>query len=127
MSRARLPIALVVEDEAAVRDVAVVLFEESQMRVMSCDNAEKAFATLCQHGNDTAVLFADIRLAGLMDGVDLAYRVKRMWPHVRIILTSGYAESCSNLPNDVVYMPKPWLALDVLMQAERASAAMHAR
>jgi FixJ family two-component response regulator len=121
------PVAVVVEDEAAVRDVAVCLFEESEMEVMPCDNAEKAFATLCQHGDQTAVLFADVRLAGLMDGIDLAHRVKRMWPHVRIILTSGYSGSEADVPNDVVYMPKPWRALDLLMQAERATVAMHAR
>jgi DNA-binding NtrC family response regulator len=121
------PVAVVVEDEAAVRDVAVCLFEESEMEVMPCDNAEKAFATLCQHGDQTAVLFADVRLAGLMDGIDLAHRVKRMWPHVRIILTSGYSSSEADVPDDVVYMPKPWRALDLLMQAERATVAMHAR
>ncbi len=110
MGRTTTPIAVIVEDEAAVRDVAVVLFEESEMRVISCDNAEKAFAYLCQHGDDTAVLFADVRLAGLMDGVDLAHRVRRMWPHVKIILTSGYAGSRSDLPDNVVYLPKPWLA-----------------
>ena len=118
------PVAVVVEDEPDIRDVAVVLFEESEMDVISCDSAEKAFATLCQHGEDTAVLFADVRLAGLMDGVDLAHRVRRMWPHVRIILTSGYANSQSDLPDDVIYMPKPWLALDILMQAERAATSM---
>jgi DNA-binding NtrC family response regulator len=121
------PVAVVVEDEAAIRDIAVTLFEESEMRVMPCDSAEKAFATLCEHGDETAVLFADVRLAGLMDGIDLAHRVKRMWPHVRIILTSGYSSSETDLPDDVVYMPKPWLALDVLMQAERAAVSMHAR
>lgn len=127
MGHAKPPIALVVEDDASIRDVAVVLFEECEMRVLSCDNAEKAFASLCEHGDETAVLFADVRLAGLMDGIDLAHRVKRMWPHVRIILTSGYASSKAALPDDVVYMPKPWLALDVLMQAERAAVAMQAR
>ena len=127
MGTARPPIALVVEDEASVRDVAVVLFEESEMRAIPCDTAEKAFAELCRHGDETAVLFADIRLAGLMDGVDLAYRVRRMWPHVRIILTSGYANTMADMPDNVVYLPKPWLALDVLMQAERAAAAMHHR
>jgi DNA-binding NtrC family response regulator len=127
MGSSKPPIAVVVEDEASVRDVAVVLFEESEMRVMPCDNAEKAFAILCKHGDEIAVLFADVRLAGLMDGIDLAHRVKRMWPHVRIILTSGYSSSRSNLPEDIVYMPKPWLALDLLMQAERAAVAMHAR
>jgi DNA-binding NtrC family response regulator len=121
------PVAVVVEDEAAIRDIAVTLFEESEMRVVSCESAEKAFATLCQHGDQTAVLFADVRLAGLMDGIDLAHRVKRMWPHVRIILTSGYSDNAADLPDDVVYMPKPWLALDVLMQAERAQVEMHGR
>jgi CheY-like chemotaxis protein len=121
------PVAVVVEDEAAVRDVAVILFEESEMRVVPCDNAEKAFATLCQHGDQTAVLFADVRLAGLMDGIDLAHRVKRMWPHVRIILTSGYSGRAADVPDDVVYLSKPWRALDVLMQAERAAVDMHAR
>ena len=121
------PVAVVVEDEPDIRDVACVLFEESEMRVVPCDNAEKAFATLCKHGDETALLFADVRLAGLMDGIDLAHRVKRMWPHVRIVLTSGYPSSNDELPDNVVYMPKPWRALDVLMQAERANAEMQAR
>jgi FixJ family two-component response regulator len=121
------PFAVVVEDEAAVRDVAVVLFEESEMRVIPCESAEKAFATLCRHGEETAVLFADVRLAGLMDGIDLAHRVKRMWPHVRIVLTSGYPDNNADLPDGAVYMPKPWRALDVLMQAERATISMQAR
>jgi FixJ family two-component response regulator len=126
MGRAK-PVAVVVEDEAAVRDIAVTLFEESEMRVVPCDSAEKAFATLCQHGDETAILFTDVRLPGLMDGIDLAHRVKRMWPHVRIILTSGYSDTAADLPEDVIYMPKPWLALDVLMQAERAQVEMHGR
>jgi hypothetical protein len=62
-----------------------------------------------------------------MDGIDLAHRVKRMWPHVRIILTSGYPDNDADLPDDVVYMPKPWLALDLLMQAERAAVSMQGR
>lgn len=127
MGSSKQPIAVIVEDEASVRDVAVVLFEESEMRVIPCDNAEKAFVMLCQHGDEIAVLFADVRLAGLMDGIDLAHRVKRMWPHIRIILTSGYTNSQSDLPDDVVYMPKPWLALDLLVQAERAALAMQQR
>jgi FixJ family two-component response regulator len=121
------PFAVVVEDEAAIRDVAVVLFEESEMRAIPCESAEKAFATLCRHGEETAVLFADVRLAGLMDGIDLAHRVKRMWPHVRIVLTSGYPDNNADLPDGAVYMPKPWRALDVLMQAERATISMLAR
>ena len=68
---------------------------------------------------------ADIRLPGLLDGVDLAQRVSVLWPHVSVIVTSGYAGSRQeSLPQNVVYMQKPWLALDVLMLAERAAARM---
>jgi len=124
MGSAWKPIALVVEDDPDVRDVAVVLFEESDLRVIPCTSAEAAFSAMCKHGDDVAILFADVRLAGLMDGVDLAHRVKRMWPHVKIVLTSGHPGSRSDtLPDDAVYMPKPWLALDVLVQAEKAAAS----
>jgi hypothetical protein len=39
-----------------------------------------------------------------------------------VVVTSGYPKE--HLPEGVVYMPKPWLALDVLMQAERAADRM---
>ena len=121
--RSKPPIALIVEDDPAVREIAAVLFEESDLRVITCDNAEKAFAKLCQHGAETVLVFADVRLAGLMDGVDLAHRVRRMWPHIKVILTSGHPNSASDLPAEVEYLAKPWLALDLLVQAEKASVA----
>lgn len=122
MGSALKPIAVVAEDDPDVRDVAVVLFEESELRVIPCNSAEAAFAAMCKCGTDVAILFADVRLAGLMDGIDLAHRVKRMWPHVKIVLTSGHPGSRANsLPQDAVYMPKPWLALDLLIEAEKAA------
>jgi len=82
-------------------------------------------AILAREGEDVALVFSDIRLPGLLDGVDLARRIKAVWPHVSIIVTSGYsAKRPETLPENVVYMPKPWLALEVLMQADRASAWM---
>ena len=75
---------------------------------------------LVRDGDDVALVFADIRLPGLLDGVDLARRVKVLWPQITMIVTSGYADTRPQaLPDSVTYMPKPWLALDVLMQAER--------
>ena len=43
--------------------------------------------------------------------------------HARVVVTSGYPRD-ETLPDDIVYMQKPWLALDVLMQAERAADRM---
>jgi DNA-binding NtrC family response regulator len=121
-SRQTAPIALIVEDDPIVRELAAALLEESDLHVVECEDAEQAFAALCKYGDEIALIFADIRLPGLLDGVDLAQRVKVLWPRIAMVVTSGYPGArVDALPENVVYMPKPWLALDVLMQAERAT------
>ena len=116
------PIALIVEDDSDLRELAAALLEETDLRVIECEDAEQAMSALVREGDDVALVFADIRLPGLLDGVDLARRVKALWPHISMIVTSGYAaRRPRSLPDNVTYMPKPWLALDVLMQAEHAA------
>jgi DNA-binding NtrC family response regulator len=118
-------VALVVEDDPDVRELAAALLEETDLRVVTCEDAETALAVMVREGENVALVFSDVRLPGLLDGIDLARRVKALWPHVSIVVTSGYAaRRPDKLPDNVAYMPKPWLALDVLMQAERASAWM---
>ena len=120
--RTKRPVALIVEDDPLVRELAATLLEESDLRVVECEDAEQAFASLCGYGEDIALIFADVRLPGLLDGVDLAQRARVMWPHITMVVTTGYPGTrLEALPDNVVYMPKPWLALDVLMQAERAA------
>lgn len=120
----RIPIVLVVEDDPSLRALAAALLEETDLQVMECEDAEQAFAALCKHGDDIVLVFADVRLPGLLDGVDLAQRVKLLWPKIRMVVTTGYPGArLDALPENVVFMPKPWLALDVLMQAEHATRA----
>jgi CheY-like chemotaxis protein len=124
-TKPRRAIALIVEDDPDLRVLAAALLEESELSVVECESAEEAMSVLVRDGDDVALVFADIRLPGLLDGVDLARRVKVLWPHVTMLVTSGYAEVRPQaLPEGVTYMPKPWLALDVLMQAERAAARL---
>ena len=121
----RAPIALIVEDDPDLRVLAAALLEESELSVVECESAEEAMSVLVRDGDDVALVFADIRLPGLLDGVDIARRVKMLWPHITMIVTSGYAEVRPQaLPEGVTYLPKPWLALDVLMQAERAASRL---
>jgi CheY-like chemotaxis protein len=68
-----------------------------------------------------ALILADVRLPGMMDGVQLARAACTLWPTIRIVLTSGAAStSLDSLPECVTFMPKPWRGLDVLVQAEKA-------
>ena len=66
------PMALIVEDDPIVRELAAALLEETDLRVVECEDAEQALATLCKHGEDIALIFSDVRLPGLLDGVAIA-------------------------------------------------------
>src|ERR1700755_2173973 len=106
-SRGAGSIVLVVEDDPSVRALAAALLEETDLQVMECEDAEQAFAALCKHGDEIALIFADVRLPGLLDGVDLAQRVKLLWPKIRMVVTTGYPSArLDELPDNVVYMPK---------------------
>jgi CheY-like chemotaxis protein len=118
-------VALVVEDDTELRYLAVALLEETDLRVEEASSAEEALQYLRDHADEVALLFADVRLPCLMNGVDLARTVRLKWPWVRTILTSGQPlASDDGVPRDVRFIPKPWRALDVLMEAERASKLM---
>jgi DNA-binding NtrC family response regulator len=115
---------LIVEDDAELRSLTAALFEDEQVETIECESAEAALATLLIGGPEVAMIFADIRLRGVMDGVDLAREVKMRWPLLPVILTSGHPrERVGELPPGVTYMPKPWQPLNVLIAAEQALAS----
>jgi CheY-like chemotaxis protein len=120
-------IALIVEDDSEVRGLAAALLEETDLQVVETSSAEEALDFLRRHAEDVAFLFADVRLPCLMSGVDLARTVRIKWPWVRTVLTSGgpLNDESSTVPRDVRFMPKPWRALEVLMEAERAAQSHH--
>lgn len=117
-------VALVVEDDTDIRDLAVALLEETELRVQQAASAEEALQYLREHGGDVGLLFADVKLPCLMNGVDLARTVRLNWPWVRTILTSGAPlDDDAGVPREVRFIPKPWRALDVLVEAEKVARA----
>jgi CheY-like chemotaxis protein len=114
-------VALIVEEDPDVRELAAALLEETELDVVEVATAEAALAYLQDHGGEVAMIFADIRLPGAMDGVQLAKAACTLWPTIRIVLTSGDPGAVpDDLPDRVTFMPKPWRGLDVLVQVERA-------
>jgi DNA-binding NtrC family response regulator len=112
---------LIVEDDAELRSLTAALFEDERLETIECESAEAALATLLIGGRDVAMIFADVRLRGVMDGIDLAREVKMRWPLLPVILTSGHPrERVGELPPGVAYMRKPWRPLNVLIAAEQA-------
>ena len=117
-------VALVVDDDADVRSLAAAILEETDLRVIEASSGEEALDYLRTQAGEVVFLFTDVRLPCLMSGVDLARNVQSNWPWIRVMVTSGAPldqNEVAELPREVGFMPKPWKALDVLIEAERAN------
>jgi len=118
---------LLVEDDAELRDLTAQLLDE-EYDTIECESAEAALATMLIRGRDIAMIFADISLPGVMDGIDLACEVKMRWPLLPVILTSGLPrDRLRDLPFGVDYIAKPWQPLSLLIAAEQALASLPIR
>ena len=119
---------MIVEDDAELRHLTKLVLEESELDIVESESAEAALATMLLRGRDVAMIFADIRLSGVMDGIDLAREVKMRWPHLVVVLTSGNAgEYPEKLPPGVIYMPKPWNPVSILAAAQHAISSIGGR
>jgi CheY-like chemotaxis protein len=117
--------ALIVEDDADQRSLTAMLLQEHGFETIECESAEAALATMLLRGREVCLVFADLRLSGVMDGVDLAHELRMRWPHLIVVLTSGNAGTrLADLPAGVEYMPKPWQPLNLLVAADRAKLAV---
>ena len=115
---------LIVEDDAELRGLMATLLEDRKRDIIECESAEAALATMLIRGREVAVIFADVRLPGVMNGVDLAWEVKMRWPFLPVILTSGHPlKLVDELPLGVTYMPKPVQPLSLVVATEQALAS----
>ena len=81
---------LVVEDNAQVGEFAVQIFEELGHRPTLAINGEAALAVLEDRAESFDLVFSDVVMPG-MTGIELGERIRRGWPGLRVVLTSGYS------------------------------------
>jgi CheY-like chemotaxis protein len=118
-------VALIVEDDAETRSLAAALLEETDLQVVEVSSGEEALHYLHHHAGEVVFVFSEVRLPCLMSGVDLARLIRLRWPWIRTVLTSDTPpeDDLDKALRQVRFMPKPWLALDVLLEAETAAQA----
>jgi PAS domain S-box-containing protein len=80
---------LVVEDNADVRRVAVSLLEQLGYRTMEVETASAALDILAA-GKHIDLVFSDVVLPGQDDGLALARTLAQRYPHIPVVLTTGY-------------------------------------
>ena len=100
---------LVVEDEFLVRLAAVAALDHAGFELVQAGSAEEALPLLTQRA-DIAVLFTDINMPGRMNGLDLAFEVRRRWPAIGLLVTSSTRPSDLKMLGGARFLAKPYLA-----------------
>ncbi len=98
--------ALIVEDNHDVRAVTESLFEQLGYRTIAVENAAAALEALDRSAG-VSVMFSDVVLPGEVDGLLLARSVNARYPHIPIVLTTGYARVFDSEPEFAV-LRKPY-------------------
>jgi PAS domain S-box-containing protein len=107
---------LLVEDDAAVRRVAVRALTKRGYRVIEASAPSEARERFAQWGGRVDALITDVVLPE-MSGRDLAHLLRQQNAHLRVLYTSGYTENTivhhGVVDADVDFLAKPYVSGDL--------------
>jgi PAS domain S-box-containing protein len=81
---------LLVEDEAAVRELAVAVLRGHGYRVLQAASGTDALEVWKWHAPRITLLVTDLVMPEGLSGADLAARLRKEKPTLKVVLTSGY-------------------------------------
>ncbi|MBB2948731.1 hypothetical protein FB565_008514 [Actinoplanes lutulentus] len=106
---------LVVEDEAALREVTCRILRRGGYTVLAAGNGEEALRLAAEHAID--VLLTDVIMPGML-GRDLATAIDRTWPGTKVLFMSGYAQPVltthGTLSAEVHLLEKPFTSAELM-------------
>jgi CheY-like chemotaxis protein len=83
---------LLVEDEDLIRSLAEQILVERGYRILAASNASEALDLAATAGGEIELLLTDIVMPGA-SGSDLAQRLLKSYPRLRVLYMSGYSDS----------------------------------
>lgn len=102
------PAALIVEDQPFIGMVASDILNESGFDTFHAYNADDAVSVLGEHP-EIEVVVTEARLPGAVNGLELARRLSRERPDVRLVVTAaGPALAQSDVPDGARVLHKPY-------------------
>jgi PAS domain S-box-containing protein len=116
---------LVVEDDVDVRTFAVEMLRDLGYHVLCAPDAYTAVALL-ERNPRVDLLFTDVGLPNGMNGSQLAGEVRRRWPGIQILFTTGYARNAivhhGRLDPGIDLLLKPYTERDLGRRVQEALA-----
>lgn len=108
---------LVVEDEEAVRELAVIILQKYGYRVLQAASGPEALKVWERHGANIKVLITDVVMPGEITGLELAGRLEKSKPGLKVIYTTGYSAEMMgeafDLHAKIPFLQKPYLPSDL--------------
>jgi|HubBroStandDraft_3_1064219.scaffolds.fasta_scaffold223154_1 two-component system cell cycle sensor histidine kinase/response regulator CckA len=107
---------LVVEDGDAVRNLVCLMLVQNGYGVLEARDGREALRVCEAHPEPIQLVLTDLVMPN-MKGVDLAERLRRARPDLRILLMSGYADEpvVQRLGRDsVAFLPKPFTSVELV-------------
>jgi PAS domain S-box-containing protein len=98
---------LVVEDNAEVGEVTVSLVEQLGYRTMRAGSATETLNML-QRGEKIDLVLSDVVMPGGMNGIALAQEIGNHYPHIPVLLTSGYSDVVQTAQSQLTILRKPF-------------------
>jgi DNA-binding NtrC family response regulator len=81
---------VVVEDEAMIRTELVEAFPHYGFHAFGAEDGPAALKILEMEAPRVRVVFTDVHLPGPMTGLALGHHVRKTWPWISLLITSGY-------------------------------------
>ncbi len=102
---------LLVEDEGLIRMMTAEFLQDEGFEVTEARDGDEA-AGLLDGVRGFDVLFTDVRMPGVLDGVDLAMHARRLYASMPLLVVSGYAAQLTTrlgvLDPAAVFIGKPY-------------------
>ena len=100
---------LIVDDEPLVRMELAGIVRDCGYEPWEAANTSEALSMLERAGDAFSGLITDVNMPGTRNGLVLANHVRRMWPHIHIVVVSaGRTPFSGELPENTQFLAKPW-------------------
>ena len=100
---------VVVEDEALIRNELVEAFPHYGFCVHGAEDAAEALKILQDEAPRIQIVFTDVHLPGAMNGLLLGQHIRKTWPWISLLVTSGYGTpDPSHMPEGCRFVLKPY-------------------
>lgn len=119
---------LVVEDNPNVGSFAASMLEGLGYTTRLASNAAEAMDVLLEEDNQVSAVFSDVMMPGAFNGLQLANILRMRFPHIAVVLATGYSEVMAEWNGRAVaeVLRKPYRLDEVATALDRAFAAVEA-